>query len=239
MHHLLSGEPGANALESGKSMARRAAAALAFVAGVVLVILIAVRPAPPQPAPSASPETFRNASVFQVAGRDPVDVTVTLSLADATYANSFGYFVVDDPDGTVDGREPGTENYVEAAMRRAVLMFDAETLSGGPNPGPDGRLRTTARATIAGGTYIVLFLIQDSDLDELLSDNPTNDLGRRPLALMSLDAANPDGMSHLVGFGAGDDRLVRFAFEDLTGGGDADFNDAIFQVDPPLVVVNS
>ena len=81
------------------------------------------------------------------------------------------------------------------------------------------------------------YLIQNGSRAALLSVNPNNDAPRfgsvaTPVAFFSFDAANPDGVRHVQVVA---DRLtgtVEYRWEDLFGGGDLDYNDAVITVQP-------
>lgn len=74
------------------------------------------------------------------------------------------------------------------------------------------------------------FLIADGSLDQFLASNPTNQGSTNPLAYFAYLGANPDGVDHVRLAG---DNI--FAFEDLLGGGDRDYNDIVFQVNLTVV----
>jgi hypothetical protein len=61
----------------------------------------------------------------------------------------------------------------------------------------------------------------------LIADGTTQQFlaGGSKGAFFEFDAANPDGISHVRRSGPD-----TFAFEDLLGGGDRDFNDAVVQI---------
>jgi hypothetical protein len=69
------------------------------------------------------------------------------------------------------------------------------------------------------------YLIADGTKDQWLAQNPENNLDQSVIAYFSFMAANPDGVDHIRLLGDN-----TFAFEDLAGGGDFDYNDMIFQV---------
>jgi len=71
-----------------------------------------------------------------------------------------------------------------------------------------------------------MYLVQNSTSAKLLRTNPENRLGRAPLMFLTFAAANPDGIDHLRRSGA------RYAFEDMTGGGNRDFNDLVVDIRP-------
>lgn len=137
------------------------------------------------------------------------------------YDNEVGYYVVDDDTGKVGGIAPGQAGYAQAVLAsasRKILI---------PNT-TSGALSGTVTAN--GGQRLGFYLVQDDSSANFLSQNPTNDLHGGPLMFFSFDAANPDGIRHVRTVGDGTSGLVQYAFEDLTGGGDRDFNDAVVTI---------
>jgi predicted outer membrane repeat protein len=123
---------------------------------------------------------------------------------DAAYANSFGFYAVDDATGRIDNLNPGDSGYAEAAIRERV------DLSTGYLP---------------GGNLFAPFLVADATPEEFLAKNPDNQAGKGPFAYFAFLGANPDGTDHVNLSG---DKT--FGFEDAFGGGDLDHNDLVVQV---------
>ncbi len=123
---------------------------------------------------------------------------------DAAYANSFGFYTVDDATGRIDNLNPGDSGYAEAAIRERV------DLSTGYLP---------------GGNLLAPFLVADATPEEFLAKNPDNQMGKGPFAYFAFLGANPDGADHVNLSG---DKT--FGFEDAFGGGDGDHNDLVVQV---------
>jgi cyclophilin family peptidyl-prolyl cis-trans isomerase len=137
------------------------------------------------------------------------------------YDNEVGYYVVDDETGKVGGIAPGQAGYAQAVLAsasRKILI---------PNT-TSGALSGTVTAN--GGQRLGFYLVQDDSSADFLAQNPTNDLHGGPLMFFSFDAANPDGIRHVRSVGDGSTGFVQYAFEDLTGGGDRDFNDAVVTI---------
>ncbi|MCI0683759.1 MAG: peptidylprolyl isomerase [Gemmataceae bacterium] len=132
--------------------------------------------------------------------------------------NEIGVFTVDDTQGRVDDLLPGDAGYVEAAMSRAQLVFRA-----GDFEGAESDLSFTA------GTQLAFYLVQNNTLENVLQTNPLN----RPIphrqVFFSIDVANRDRFDHLHTRTFGD-RSLRLFWEDVYGGGDRDFNDAIIHM---------
>ena len=82
--------------------------------------------------------------------------------------------------------------------------------------------------TLRAGDLYGFYLIQNDTTSHFLSANPENRTGCGPLAFFSVAGANPDRFDHLHGaFQA--DGSVKLAWEDLTSGGDKDFNDVVMR----------
>ncbi|NER26898.1 MAG: DUF4347 domain-containing protein [Symploca sp. SIO1C4] len=123
--------------------------------------------------------------------------------SDAAFDNSFGFYVVDNPSGSIGSLNPGDSGYAQAAVSNRV-----DLVSGLP-----------------GKALLAPFLIADATPKEFLITNPNNQSGQGPLAYFAYMEANSDGFDHVRLLG---DNL--FGFEDLEGGGDADYNDLVVAV---------
>ncbi|MFN4258316.1 MAG: DUF4114 domain-containing protein [Gemmataceae bacterium] len=153
----------------------------------------------------------------------PQAVDFSFVYKESDFNNEVGVFPVDDLEGRVDGLLPGDVGYAAAALSRAQVLF---TPLDTPN-------RNSARTRgFEGGDILAFFLIQNNTLANHVAQNPTNNVNGSPLAFFSITAANPDGVAHVH---AVDDPLrsqVVYAWEDLTFGGDQDFNDFLLAVRP-------
>jgi len=143
---------------------------------------------------------------------------------EASYNNELGYFKVDNATGDIGGLKPGDPGYLIAAFQQADVIFP----SGSTAYTPDVQL------PFYGNDILVFFIIQNNTLENFLNNNPNNNLNLRPLAFFSLDTLNPDGIDHFVGFQSTAGGFTQFGFEDLTGGGDVDYDDIVYDVSPPL-----
>jgi len=133
---------------------------------------------------------------------------------DAGYNNELGAYLVDDDAGRVGTLLPGQPGYSEAALRRADVVF----ASGAGDDSAHG-------ATYHGGDRVALLLVQNGTISAALAENPGDSSGGGPLVFFGWAEANPDGFDHARGSGA-----TLWTWEDLTGGGDRDFNDAVVSV---------
>ncbi|MCX7892735.1 MAG: Ig-like domain-containing protein, partial [Burkholderiales bacterium] len=138
---------------------------------------------------------------------------------EAAYDNEVGIYRVDDLRGTVAGVAPDEDGYARAALAagRAQVIF-----ASGERAGAKREL------VLEGGGLYALYLVQDGTTARFLRENPANVPGCGRLAFFSVVEANPDGFDHLRLTRTGASGL-ELAWEDLTGGGDRDFNDVVFR----------
>lgn len=140
---------------------------------------------------------------------------------EAAYSNSGGFYVIEDTNGTVRDPitgaliAPGQAGYAQAALRRRVLDL-----------AQDG----STTMNMDGGMLLAPYLVANSTVEQFLAENPNNEaVAGRPIAYFAFAQANPDGLEHVRQMG-----LNTFAFEDLLGGGDNDFNDSVVSGGPSL-----
>jgi hypothetical protein len=162
-------------------------------------------------------------------------LTVKWLSKEAGFRNEMGFFIVDDATGRIGNLMPGDAGYAAAALggNRQVLFAQSQ------GPGQIGQY------DLPSGQYLGWYLIQDATTEQWLSQNPFNQIGQGPLAFFSYPGANPDGLSH-VHYRNGNE----MAWEDLTGGGDHDYDDLIFRFEigapsglpkpevPPLIAID-
>ena len=162
--------------------------------------------------------------LYQVPGTGPVELRFDFVFREAAFNNELAFFLVDDALGRIDGIAPGEPGYLATAFARAQVIFP----SGSNAFAPDVSMQ------LEGAKLIVFFIVQDNRLSTLLANNPNNELNKRPLAFFSLNALNPDGIDHFVGYDNPALDITHFGFEDLTGGGDRNFDDIVYNVAPRL-----
>lgn len=157
---------------------------------------------------------------FQVPGDGPVELTFDFVYEEAEFKNELGFYKADDPSGTVAGLSPGSPGYLTAALTGATIVF------------PSGSNASTPDITLPfnGGDILVFFIIQDDTLENFLARNPNNRLSRLPVAFFSLDSLNPDELDHFVGYENWAEGFTQFGFEDLTYGGDFDYDDVVYNI---------
>ncbi len=160
-------------------------------------------------------------TIFTVPGAagEVVNLRFDWMLREAGFDNELGVFRVQDTSGSVNGLLPGAAGYAAAALGGARVVFGSGARGG-------------AHSVIAfnGGDLLGFYLVQDNTTAQAKS-NATNSPGSGALTFFSLDAANPDGFIHAQS-GKLVDGTTQISWEDLTGGGDRDCNDAVIKVGP-------
>ncbi|NEP10260.1 MAG: DUF4114 domain-containing protein [Symploca sp. SIO2C1] len=154
--------------------------------------------------------------VFQSPGVAGQTVTTNFNWLSrsAAYNNEMGLYLVDDPSGRIGNLLPGDPGYAAAALsseRRQVIFESGE------------RAGATESLELPAQSYFGWYLIQNATTHHFLSQNPENQIGGGPLAFFSFSGGNPDDFEHIQ---VRSEREL--AWEDLTGGGDRDFNDLVF-----------
>jgi 3-phytase/alkaline phosphatase D len=130
--------------------------------------------------------------------------------SEALFNNTVGLYTIDSADGAIGTLRPGDAGYAQAALQRRVNTLSRDTNTTG---------------NLAGGTILAPFLIANGTVDQFLAQNAANAPGTAPVAYFAFIAANPDKVDHIRLLGDN-----TFGFEDLSGGGDQDFNDIVLRV---------
>ncbi|WP_373527784.1 DUF4114 domain-containing protein, partial [Nostoc sp.] len=138
---------------------------------------------------------------------------------EASYNNYVGFYQVTDENGGIDTNGDGQADiltgaagYTQAAVRGRVAGIDLSVSNQGT---------ATSTGTFQPGAIFAPFIIVDGRADTLLDNNFNND----PAVYFPFLGANSDKSDHI--------RLLAsntFGFEDLSSGGDKDFNDLIIKV---------
>jgi len=153
-----------------------------------------------------APETALQGEVELIDLRTQVgQISVSaVTRSSAEYSNSFGFYVVDDTSGRIGNLNPGDPGYAQAAIQNQLDYQQG----------------------LPGGKLIAIFFIANGTAATWLAQNPSNALtDSAPVAYFPFLAANPDGIDHIRLLGDN-----TFAFEDLAGGGDFDYNDLVVQL---------
>jgi Domain of unknown function (DUF4114) len=149
--------------------------------------------------------------------------TLTNPESEAAFSNTVGFYRVQDTIGTVidptDNKsyKPGDAGYALAAVRSSQAANSGVSFGIKSNDAPS--------VDLAGGYYYAPFLVVNSTIENVL-----NATGSIPEIFFKFGAANSDGISHVKMLDAN-----TIGFEDLKGGGDLDFNDAVFKVNTSLI----
>ncbi|MGB0564566.1 MAG: DUF4114 domain-containing protein [Spirulinaceae cyanobacterium] len=125
------------------------------------------------------------------------------NFSDAAYGNELGFYTIDDEQGAIDTLMPGDAGYAAAALARRVNFATG----------------------FEGGKLFAPFMVANGTVADFLAQNPTNQFNAEVHTYFAFIGANPDKIDHVRLLGDN-----TFAFEDLLGGGDFDYNDAIIQV---------
>jgi hypothetical protein len=89
---------------------------------------------------------------------------------------------------------------------------------------------STVDVPVNGGARLLFYLVPNGGLRNVLRHNPGNRRGRTPAVLFADGRRNPDRLNHLRTSPQSNGVVLRW--EDQLGGGDRDFNDVIFSVQP-------
>ncbi|MBD2412255.1 hypothetical protein FACHB389_29560 [Nostoc calcicola FACHB-389] len=149
---------------------------------------------------------------------DTQNATFTIN-REAAYNNFVGFFRVADATGGIDTNDdgigdllPGQAGYGETAVKNRV---------GGINLSVGNQGKATFTGQFEAGSIFAPFLIVDGTPEQILDSNPNNN----PAIYFPYLGANSDKVDHVRILGNN-----VFGFEDLSNGGDRDFNDIIVSV---------
>ncbi|MEM8640584.1 MAG: DUF4114 domain-containing protein [Cyanobacteria bacterium P01_G01_bin.54] len=128
---------------------------------------------------------------------------------EAAFNNVAGLYKIDDASGAVGGVAPGDAGYAQAAIENRVTDLSLQV--------GNQQSTTVSGISFEAGLYAP-FIVVNNTIENFLSEG-----GR---AYFTYIEANADGEDHLLLLGNN-----LFGFEDLSGGGDFDYNDMIIQID--------
>ncbi|MEC4987478.1 MAG: putative Ig domain-containing protein, partial [Oscillatoria sp. PMC 1068.18] len=161
--------------------------------------------------------------LFQIIGDTEVSqIKFSLTDVNANNINEIGVYIVDDPQGKINGILPGENGYQEAALSRSQVIFSALPTATSPV------LNSSRQLSFESGAYLGFYLVQNSTLDTVLADLKA---GNTPANIFFASATNNlDNFDHLQ-VNSLAENTFSLAWEDLFGGGDADFNDLVMKVE--------
>lgn len=138
----------------------------------------------------------------------------------AAYNDEIGWFTVSSLSGTVDGIAPGASGYAQAAITSTSQVIFPSGDQGGES----------ATLSVTGGQLIVFYMVQNASTSSFLSNNSSDSISGSPLIFFTATAANPDGFQHVQVIQNQTTGQVQYNWEDMTYGGDTDFNDVVMTV---------
>ena len=146
-----------------------------------------------------------------------VDVAIDFVFREAAFRSDVGIFRVDTSQGDLGGLGPTASGYAQAALTDESHQLLFQRFAG---------VGSHVTYSAHGGDRLGLYLIQNSDVQSWLSRNPNNLVYQSPLAFFSATSANSDHFDHMRSQDLGSG-VFEFQWEDLTYGGDRDFNDFV------------
>jgi RHS repeat-associated protein len=169
--------------------------------------------------------------VYEVPGGPDSLWVATLAIEavnlDAQYENELGMYLVESNSGQLGSYLPTATAYDNTALTHPTR----QTIFAQPPDGQNNALiGQTYQVVLSGGTKVAFYLIQNSTLQTQLANNPSNSSSLNPKTFFSYSAASPDGFQHFRQSRMASGKM-KYEVEDLTGGGDQDYNDLVFSVD--------
>lgn len=155
---------------------------------------------------TATTQLNGGAEIFEVAAATTGSFTL---YREADFNNVVGFYQIDDASGAVGGIAPGASGYAQAAINNRVTGADLQV---------GNQSSTTVSGVSLTAGLFAPFIVVDGTVSDFLAGGKT--------AYFAYSAANDDGQDHILLLGNN-----LFGFEDLSGGGDFDYNDLIIQAD--------
>ncbi|MFM7437138.1 MAG: Calx-beta domain-containing protein, partial [Snowella sp.] len=146
--------------------------------------------------------------------KQTIPLSVELVGKEASYQNEMGYFLADTPDGKIGDLLPGDEGYTDAVLagdRHQMIIAAGESVS-------------NQVMNLPSGKYLGWYLVANGTTADIIQARRNNSQ-TAPNIFFSYSAANKDGLSHV--HAQADSHT--WAWEDIYGGGDRDFNDLVFR----------
>ena len=167
------------------------------------------------------PQSYQN-GILTLPGGEQETVTLDFEFTTrlAQYNNELGLIVLD-TDGQVNGIAPSDPRFARTALQRENSV--QTIFASGENQGAQ------TQVSLPGGSQLVFFLIQNATREKYLTFNANHIPARQPVVFFSAVEANLDNFDH-VRTTFSDQRSAKFAWEDLIGGGDQSFTDAVIEL---------
>jgi len=142
---------------------------------------------------------------------------IQLTNRETAGVNEVGIFVVDDDSGKVNGIAPGTAGYRSAALSRGQALFAVP---------PNGQVlpNFSRQLSFIGGTRLGFYLVSNGTTAAVQAGQSSPDN-----VFFFTPQANADNFDHLR-VSELSSNSYSLAWEDVFGGGDADFNDIVLNV---------
>ena len=139
---------------------------------------------------------------------------------EAGFNNEVYFYEIDNIEGSIDNLNPtNPTDYLQGALNNIVkdeLTGEVIKFSAANNQVQTGNF------TIASGAILAPMIVINGNLSQLTDSNPNND----PEVYFPYQGVNSDGVDHIRLLGDN-----TFGFEDLSGGGDFDYNDMIVKME--------
>lgn len=167
--------------------------------------------------------TLQDNNIFLLGSPDQsVSLRFDLAQNEAGFVNQLGVVAVEDDQGTIATEDsklmPGQEGYTQAALNQGKTIFSAL-------PDSFDAISTTRHLSFEAGQQLLFYLIPDSTAENILAGD------RNEPIFFASDTFNADNFEHLQVSDFSREQLT-LAWEDLLGGGDADFDDLVVSVAP-------
>ncbi len=133
---------------------------------------------------------------------------------EAQYNNEVGIIVFDNPEGKINGISPQAAGYFQKILtsEKSKVIFGKGNSAG-----------NWKQIDLKAGDYVGFYLVQNASSSEYLNNPNSINI------FSSITSVNTDNFDHVSSTNLGNN-IYRFNWEDLTGGGDKDFNDVVFNV---------
>jgi hypothetical protein len=170
--------------------------------------------------PTTPTRLIKNASdLFTIEGsQGQAQLQIQLTNRETEHINEVGVFVVDDDSGKINGVAPSEVGYQQAAINRSQALFSVPSNRQPISPNLSSQLSLNV------GTHLGFYLVSNSTIAAVQAGQTSLEN-----VFFFTPEANTDKFDHLQVSELGISSFS-LAWEDLVGGGDADFNDMVLNV---------